>query len=131
MLIHIGEVLLLTYPVNRFMMNMLLTGLYEMPKPKGGRGHTAPYETTHVRVPVDIKPKVERMIQDYRELKLAGTTPESEKYPQHPSAMTLVSFDEAINHAREILKGKKSASDSLAKLLTALYGGEISKEDLK
>ena len=37
-----------------------------MIKPKGGRGQKAPYETAQVRVPVPIKPDVERLIEGYR-----------------------------------------------------------------
>jgi hypothetical protein len=38
-----------------------------MKKPVGGRGKKAPYETTHVRVPVNIKPQVEKLIQEFRD----------------------------------------------------------------
>jgi hypothetical protein len=38
-----------------------------MNKPIGGRGKKAPYETTHVRVPVDLKPQIEKLIEEYRE----------------------------------------------------------------
>ena len=38
-----------------------------MNKPVGGRGKKAPYETTHVRIPVDIKPQVEKLIQEFRD----------------------------------------------------------------
>jgi len=37
-----------------------------MDKPKGGRGKKAPYETTCIRVPVSLKPKIQKMIEDYR-----------------------------------------------------------------
>ena len=33
---------------------------------KGGRGHKAPYKTTHQRIPVPIKPVVEKIIKAYR-----------------------------------------------------------------
>jgi len=32
----------------------------------GGRGKKAPYETTHVRIPVDLKPQVELLIEEFR-----------------------------------------------------------------
>lgn len=38
-----------------------------MDKPIGGRGKKAPYETTHVRIPVDLKPKVELLVEEFRE----------------------------------------------------------------
>lgn len=37
-----------------------------MPKPLGGRGKKAPYETVQVRTPLPIKHKVEKLIADYR-----------------------------------------------------------------
>ena len=38
-----------------------------MTKPVGGRGNKAPYESTHVRVPLPIKPKVQALIDEFRE----------------------------------------------------------------
>lgn len=35
---------------------------------KGGRGRKAPYESTHYRIPLPLKPIVEQMAADYREL---------------------------------------------------------------
>lgn len=32
----------------------------------GGRGKKAPYETTHVRIPVDLKPQIELLIEKFR-----------------------------------------------------------------
>jgi hypothetical protein len=37
-----------------------------MNKPIGGRGKKAPYETTHVRIPVDLKPQVEKLVEEFR-----------------------------------------------------------------
>lgn len=37
-----------------------------MSKPLGGRGKKAPYETIQVRVPIPIKPDVEKLIEDFR-----------------------------------------------------------------
>ena len=34
----------------------------------GGRGKRAPYETTHYRIPIALKPIVEEMARKYREL---------------------------------------------------------------
>ena len=41
-------------------------------KPKGGRGHHAPYLTTHLRVPIPVKDEVQGIIDRYREDLLAG-----------------------------------------------------------
>jgi hypothetical protein len=77
---------------------------------KGGRGVKAPYETTHVRIPTPIKSKVEELSNTYKngiELDL------------------VISKDSAINEAKNILRSKKSARESLSRLLTSLYGEEI------
>ena len=95
-----------------------------MNKPKGGRGKVAPYESTHVRVPVPIKPKVDKLVDEYRDLILNGNQPERDKF-NCPDAMTLTTVGEAKELAKDILKQKKSAKVSLEKLLTALYEGEV------
>lgn len=84
-----------------------------MSKPVGGRGNKAPYETTHVRVPVPIKSEVERLIEEFRE----GKSQQQEN--------SLTSLEDALVTARDILKQKKSARVSLEKLLTAIYGKNV------
>ena len=37
-----------------------------MPKPVGGRGRKAPYQTTTVRIPVDIKHQVDLLVAQFR-----------------------------------------------------------------
>lgn len=44
-------------------------------KPKGGRGHTAPYATVMVRTPVPLKDQVKELIERYRESISAGGDP--------------------------------------------------------
>lgn len=95
-----------------------------MTKPKGGRGKQAPYESTHVRVPVPLKLKVDKLVEDYRNLVLDGKLPEEEVY-HVPLATSLTALSEAQAIARQILSQKKSAKISLEKLLTALYEGEV------
>lgn len=46
-----------------------------MDKPKGGRGHNAPYLTTHLRVPIPVKDEVQAIIDRYRANLLAGKPP--------------------------------------------------------
>ena len=87
--------------------------LTTMSKPVGGRGNKAPYETTHVRVPMPIKPEIERLIEEFRE----GRTQQQEN--------SLTSLENAIEAAKELLKQKKSARVSLEKLLTAIYGKNV------
>lgn len=43
-----------------------------MSKPVGGRGKKAPYETTHMRVPVELKAEFEQRIAQYRDTVLTG-----------------------------------------------------------
>ena len=38
-----------------------------MDRPVGGRGIKAPYQTTHIRVPLPVKAEVEKLIDEYRE----------------------------------------------------------------
>lgn len=78
---------------------------------KGGRGVKAPYKTTHVRIPVDIKEKVEFLSQHYKD-------GDSTKEPISPV--------KASEIARHILKNKKSAKVSMEALLLAIYGEKIS-----
>jgi hypothetical protein len=44
-----------------------------MVKPVGGRGHTAPYKTMVVRIPVDLYERVEAMSDKFREDLETGT----------------------------------------------------------
>lgn len=37
-----------------------------MDKPKGGRGHVAPYETKQMRVPVKLEPQIHELIDRFR-----------------------------------------------------------------
>lgn len=77
-----------------------------MSNPVGGRGHKAPYLTTHVRVPEPVKPEVERLISDYKAGNLG----------------IYLSRDKLTGLCKDIMRQKKSAKDSLNKLLTALLG---------
>jgi hypothetical protein len=79
---------------------------------RGGRGVKAPYETTHVRIPVDIKDRVEELSRAYKEGRL-----EEVSLP--------VDLDKAVELARGVLKKKKSARVSMESLLTAMYGEEV------
>lgn len=92
---------------------MVINLLTAMVKPVGGRGLKAPYETTHIRVPVPIKPEVERLIERFRD----GGETQSEN--------TLTSFDDAVVIAKNILTQKKSSRASMSKLLTAIYGQNV------
>jgi hypothetical protein len=84
-----------------------------MNKPVGGRGVKAPYETTHVRVPLPIKADIERLIDQFK----VGSKAEA--------GNSLTGIDEAVVIAKSILINKKSARVSMQKLLTALYGQNV------
>jgi len=103
---------------------MLLTAYERMSKPKGGRGYVAPYETTHVRVPVPIKDKVEQLIEEYRKSVIDG------EEPSETPKLLFEDFQEPLQIARRIVKQKLSARHSLAKFLSELYGVKIKPEDL-
>lgn len=90
-------------------------------KPKGGRGHVAPYQTTHLRVPLPIKDEVQKIIDNYRESVLNGTEFSKEQLP---------SLEQAKAEAKRVLKSKQSAKKSIIKLLTSLYRVEITDADL-
>ena len=81
----------------------------------GGRGQKAPYETTHVRIPLAIKDKVEELSRAYKQ-SLVTDDNDSDKQ---------LTFEEAVETAKEILKAKKSARVSIEKLLTAIYKQEV------
>lgn len=91
-----------------------------MNKQKGGRGIKAPYETTHVRIPVALKPEVERIIEQFHtgEYSLVNG---DENIKQNK----LMNVTDAIAIAKGILTQKKSARISITKLLTAFYGEKI------
>ncbi len=82
-------------------------------KPVGGRGKKAGYETKLVRVPLPVLPEVEKAIADFR----SGIEVEQDR----------LSLDEALEAAKKILKSKKSANESIKKLLQVLYDCEIDK----
>lgn len=115
-----------------------------MNKPTGGRGKKAPYESTHLRVPVPIKGRLQEIIDDYRnswiddnhqqlsifdELERLKAENESLKN-QSQSIKPLTPLDDAIINAKSILRQKKSKVDSMAKLLTGIYGIDITSQDL-
>ena len=91
-------------------------------KPKGGRGKTAPYETTTIRIPLPLKPDIDRIVEDYR---LSVLSPDSGAIAK--SEDTLIPLNEAILKAQEILGDKKANKKvTIKKLLEAIYGNKIS-----
>lgn len=117
-----------------------------MSKPIGGRGHLAPYKSTHVRVPEPIKDRVEnlkklyfsgdleehdRLIADNSELAKKYREINSEVSDNNKIEESKYKKKELLVLVKDILKQKKSARVSMLKLLTALLDEEISLEDFK
>jgi hypothetical protein len=53
-----------------------------MVKPVGGRGHTAPYKTMVVRIPIDLQEQVEEMVEKFRddlEMGITSVDPDDDK----------------------------------------------------
>jgi len=93
-----------------------------MNKPLGGRGKKAPYETTHLRIPVPIKIDIEKLIENYRLSVIDGIE-------THDNG--LMSVEDAKLLTRKLIKAKTSKIDTLIKLLTSIYGVEITKDELE
>ena len=93
-----------------------------MTKPVGGRGLTAPYVTTHVRIPVDIKPQVEVLVSNYRN-EILGTGYHNLLTASDDNS--LPTLEQATELALRIVNSKQSARKSMSLLLTAIYGKDI------
>ena len=95
-----------------------------MNKPKGGRGKKAPYQTTHIRVPVALKPAVEQMIAEYKDLVMNNIISADEEITpnNYPLSQSLPNKAEMIEITEKLLKQKQSARKTVEKLLQALYG---------
>jgi hypothetical protein len=61
-------------------------------KPRGGRGHRAPYETVMVRTPVPIKAEVEAVIARYRDSVLSDAPVAVEPEGKHIAIQLLSLF---------------------------------------
>jgi hypothetical protein len=126
-----------------------------MNKPIGGRGKKAPYETTHVRIPVDLKPQVELLIKEFRD---NGCVPK-DSIIENPSTNsddfmqkmiqefknndmliiqksnevshdTLISklnlkLEECIKLANELLATRATKKEVVSKLLTSIFRVEV------
>jgi hypothetical protein len=93
-----------------------------MNKPLGGRGKKAPYETTHLRIPVPIKADIEKLIDNYRLSVIDGIEFQDNG---------LMSVEDAKLLTRKLIKAKTSKIDTLVKLLTSIYDVEITKDELE
>jgi hypothetical protein len=84
-------------------------------KPVGGRGKKAGYETKLMRVPLPVVSAIEKIVDNFRD----GSENETKQ----------LSFDEALQAAKKIMKKKKSARQSLINLLQDIYGCQVDTLD--
>lgn len=70
-----------------------------MPKPLGGRGHKAPYQTMTIRIPIDVKEQVEEIVERFRDNNLE-------------SAQTDNSENNIISQLTAIIERYKTAAKS-------------------
>ena len=126
-----------------------------MNKPIGGRGKKAPYETTHVRIPVDLKSQVELLVEEFRDngcvvkdntVENSSTDPDDffQKMIQefknndmlivqksnvisHDILMSELNLklEESIKLANELLATRATKKEVVNRLLTALFGIEV------
>ena len=96
---------------------------------RGGRGHVAPYATTHARIPVAIKPYIEFVSNSYKQ-SVEDQTDGSFALTLE-STMENITMNKAVNEnnirqlALEVVKlkkQKKSTKIALDNLLTAILG---------
>ncbi|MFO0447544.1 MAG: hypothetical protein ACK52I_02440 [Pseudomonadota bacterium] len=96
---------------------------------RGGRGHVAPYETTHARIPVAIKSYIEFVSNSYKQSVEDST--DGNFVLTLESTMENITMNKAVNEnnirqlALEVVKlkkQKKSTKIALDNLLTAILG---------
>jgi hypothetical protein len=149
----IDNQLVIGYKIKYKPVTNLLTTI--MNKPIGGRGKKAPYETTHVRIPVDLKSKVEELVEAYRNNELAILEKNDNSQEKNLSIdyhelvakmieefkknnlfvgedlnrsypLTLIlSREEAIEYAKKLVASVRTKKDVAQNLLTALYQVDI------
>lgn len=126
-----------------------------MTKLIGGRGRKAPYETTHVRIPVDLKPQVELLVEQFRDNGCVVDDDIIDKFStnsddfiqkmirefknndllivqstneiSHYELMSHLNLklEESIKLANELLATRATKKEVVNKLLTALFGIEV------
>lgn len=82
-------------------------------KPKGGRGHVVPYQTTHVRIPVPLKGLVTQLTCQYWD---SGNIPSLDK------PVNKLSRDEILEKLEPIRKTKKIGKDTINQILDIVLG---------
>lgn len=92
-----------------------------MAKPKGGRGKKVPYNSLTVRIPEDLKDRVESLVEDYRQFILDGIQSKNDDIP---------TIDEIKDLSKQLLKGRTTRKDIIIKLVTSIYGIVLTDKDL-
>ena len=96
---------------------------------RGGRGHVAPYETTHARIPVAIKSYIEFVSNSYKQSVEDST--DGNFVLTLESTMENITMNKAVNENNirqlalemvKLKKQKKSTKIALNNLLTAILG---------
>lgn len=96
---------------------------------RGGRGHVAPYETTHARIPVAIKPYVNFISDTFKQSVEDGN--DDNFVLTLEATMENITMNKGVNEnnirqlALEVVKlkkQKKSTKVALDNLLTAILG---------
>ena len=96
---------------------------------RGGRGHVAPYETTHARIPVAIKSYVNFVSDSFKQSVEDGT--DGNFVLTLESTMENITINKAVNENNirqlaldvvKLKKQKKSTKVALDNLLTAILG---------
>lgn len=72
-----------------------------MPKPKGGRGHAAPYDTKLIRIPVPLADQVQQLVERYRDFIAGG----GEAFAP-PPLLDAIASDNPVNNFDELLKAE-------------------------
>lgn len=113
-----------------------------MNKPIGGRGKKAPYKTTHVRIPIDLKSKVEELVENFRENNFSVTVENSNKIIKTSKADNTKFFQEMIqafkdNNLKVIEMNSKNADNNFSitleqsiELANELLATRITKKEL-
>jgi hypothetical protein len=104
-----------------------------MNKPVGGRGNKVPYDTVVMRVPSPLVAEFRDTIEIFYDHVNAGILDPNEISKSMTKSLSHSGMkkSDALVKAKEILKTKKSARQSVLKLLQVIYGMDITDEDLK
>lgn len=105
---------------------------------RGGRGKQAPYQTTHIRLPVDLKPYLEKVVNEYKIAVDSGKQKEFIIDLYNPTAKYVNEFNRITNKpvnklskadllekAEKLIKSKKGAKYCLENLLTSILEEKI------